>query len=79
METVKPFEFTYRLMNMNFKIIDSVNFEEPFVLLTEIHCTSPWQLLIVGSHFSHRQLPAQERREEVGVVRGNGCGEGEWL
>ena len=39
-------------MNKKFKIIDTIGFDEPFVLMTEIFCTSPWQLLIVGSHFN---------------------------
>lgn len=51
-QTVKPFDVTYKLMNKKFKIIDTIGFDEPFILMTEIFCTSPWQLLIVGSHFN---------------------------
>jgi len=51
-QTVKPFDVTYKLMNSKFKPIDTIGFDEPFILMTEIHCTSPWQLLVVGSHFN---------------------------
>ena len=51
-QTVKPFDVTYKLMNAQFKLVDSINFEEPYVLMTELHITSPWRLLIIGSHFN---------------------------
>jgi hypothetical protein len=47
--TVKPFEVTYKLMSTKLKVIDAVNFDEPFLLVTEIHCLSPWKLLIHSS------------------------------
>ena len=49
MSTVKPFDVTYKLMSTNFKIIDLVSFDEPFLLVTEIHCLSPWKLYIHNS------------------------------
>jgi hypothetical protein len=49
--TIKPFDVTYKLMNTKFKAIDVVNFDEPFVLVTEIHCLSPWKLYIDNTSF----------------------------
>lgn len=51
-QTVKPFDATYKLMNAKFKLVDSINFEEPYMLMTELHILSPWQLLIISSHFN---------------------------
>ena len=51
-QTVRPFDVTYKLMNTKFKLIDTINFEEAYVVMTELHITSPWQLLIIGSHFN---------------------------
>lgn len=44
---VKPFDLVYKLMTTRFKLIDSINCGSPFILMTEISCTSPWELLIV--------------------------------
>ena len=49
MTTVKPFDVTYKLMSTKFKVVDSVSFDEPFLLVTEIHCLSPWKLYIHNS------------------------------
>ena len=46
---MKPFDVTYRLMSTKFKVIDAVSFDEPFILVTEIHCLSPWKLYIHNS------------------------------
>ncbi len=48
-EIVKPFELVYKLMTTKFKLIDSVNYNSPFILMAELSCTSPWQLFIVES------------------------------
>ena len=50
MSTVKPFDVTYKLMNVRSKVIDVVSFDEPFILVTEIHCLSPWKLYIHSSN-----------------------------
>jgi hypothetical protein len=60
--TVKPFDVTYRLMSTKFKVIDAVSFDEPFILVTEIHCLSPWKLYI---HNSSLDLPSNVKN--VGV------------
>lgn len=51
MEIVKPFELVYKLMNTKFKLIESIGYGSPFILMTEVSCTSPWQLLIVEAKF----------------------------
>ena len=51
LQITKPFDLAYKLMNMRFKPTDYVLYDEPFVLVTEIHCTSPWQLHIAASQF----------------------------
>lgn len=55
-QTVKPFDVTYRLLSTQLKALDTISLEEPFLLMMEIHSQSPWQLLIVGSHFNQVQL-----------------------
>lgn len=49
MEIVRPFELVYKLMTTKFKLIDNISYGSPFILMTELSCTSPWQLLIVES------------------------------
>lgn len=46
---MKPFELVYKLMTTRFKLIDSINCSSPFILMTEISSTCPWELLIVES------------------------------
>jgi hypothetical protein len=43
----------YKLLSTDFKPLGAyqVVYDEPFVLMTEIHCTSPWQLIIQSSQF----------------------------
>lgn len=48
-QCVKPFELAYKLLSTSFQTIDSLIYEQPFVLVTEVQCTSPWQLNIVSS------------------------------
>lgn len=48
-EVVKPFDLVYKLMTTRFKQVDTVSCGSPFILMTEISCTSPWKLLIVES------------------------------
>lgn len=49
----KPFDMIYKLLSTDFKPLGAyqVVYDEPFVLMTEIHCTSPWQLIIQSSQF----------------------------
>ena len=49
----KPFDMIYKLLSTDFKPLGTyqVVYDEPFVLMTEIHCTSPWQLVIQSSQF----------------------------
>lgn len=51
METVKPFELVYKLMTTKFKLIEAISYGSPFILMTEVSCTSPWQLLVVEAKF----------------------------
>lgn len=48
-QITKPFDMAYKLMNVRFKPTDYVLYDEPFIIVTEIHCTSPWQLHIAAS------------------------------
>ena len=52
---VRPFDVTYKLMNTRFRPMEAVSIGEPFVLMTEVNFTSPWQLRIIGSRFN--QVP----------------------
>ena len=50
----KPFDMIYKLLSTDFKPLGTyqIVYDEPFVLMTEIHCTSPWQLIIQSSQFN---------------------------
>ncbi len=48
-QSAQPFELVYKLMSTSFQLIESVIYEQPFVLVTEVQCTSPWKLSIVSS------------------------------
>ena len=50
-EIVKPFELVYKLMSTKFKHIESISYGSPFILMTELSCTSPWKLFVVESNF----------------------------
>lgn len=46
---VKPFEMTYKLMTTKFKLAGSISYNLPFILMTQLTCTSPCQLRVVDS------------------------------
>ena len=52
MQTVKPFDVTYKMLNAKLQPLDSIFIGEPFVLMIELQSTSPWQLHIVKSFFT---------------------------
>ncbi len=55
-QSAKPFKLVYKLMSTSFQLIESVIYEQPFVLVTEVQCTSPWQLSIVSSQLEQVKI-----------------------
>lgn len=51
MKIVKPFELVYKLMTTKFQQAEFVGYNSPFILMTELNCTSPWELFIADSVF----------------------------
>lgn len=47
--TVSAFEVSVKLMNMKFETIEALQAEEPFLLMPELKCTSPWPVDIQDS------------------------------
>ena len=41
----------YKLMTTEFRPMDTIAYNSPFILMTELSSTSPWDLLIVDSKF----------------------------
>ncbi|XP_041357008.1 trafficking protein particle complex subunit 11-like [Gigantopelta aegis] len=48
--TITPFEVSIKLQSMKFEPIDAAHAEEPFLLMPEIGCTSPWPVEIKTSN-----------------------------
>lgn len=47
--TVTPFEVSVKLNSLKFEQIESIQIEEPFLLLPELKCTSPWAVELQSS------------------------------
>ncbi|XP_071945007.1 trafficking protein particle complex subunit 11-like [Antedon mediterranea] len=52
LDTVMPFDVSIRLTSSKFEEVSSVYAGEPFLMMTDIKCTSPWPLQIVDSHLT---------------------------
>ena len=50
-QSVKPFDINCKLMSTSFQEIEKVVYEQPFILVADVNCTSPWQLSIITSQF----------------------------
>ncbi|KAL8612906.1 hypothetical protein ACOMHN_034983 [Nucella lapillus] len=49
---VSPFEVSLLLQSLKFEAVEAVHAEEPFLLMTDIRCTSPWPVHIQTSSLS---------------------------
>lgn len=49
LNAVTPFEVSVKLMSMKFETIEAIQAEEPFLLMPELRCTSPWPVDIQDS------------------------------
>ncbi|XP_072035114.1 trafficking protein particle complex subunit 11-like [Amphiura filiformis] len=52
LQAVMPFDVSIKLASLKFEPIDHVNAEETFLLLTDIKCTSPWQIDLDNSELT---------------------------
>ena len=52
LRTIAPFIINYRTLSTAFKEIECASVNEPFLLVSEVLCVSPWQLVILESSFS---------------------------
>ncbi|XP_070572055.1 trafficking protein particle complex subunit 11-like isoform X1 [Ptychodera flava] len=50
--TVLPYDVSIKLASLKFETIEHVHSDEPFLLLTDIKCSSPWPVTIETSHLS---------------------------
>ncbi|BFZ15043.1 hypothetical protein BsWGS_18082 [Bradybaena similaris] len=48
--TVRPFDVSIKLESMKFETIEAVHAEDPFLLTTDIRCTSPWPIEMKNSY-----------------------------
>ena len=53
-KTIAPFVVNYRTLSTAFKEIECAIVNEPFLLVSEVVCASPWQLVILESSFNQR-------------------------
>ncbi|WAR03659.1 TPC11-like protein [Mya arenaria] len=60
LNTVSAFEVSVKLMNMKFETIEAVQAEEPFLLMPELKCTSPWPVDIQDSDLQLNSYIAKE-------------------
>lgn len=61
--TVSAFEVSVKLMNMKFETIEAIQAEEPFLLMPELKCTSPWAVDIQDSDL--QLTPCIEKADET--------------
>ena len=47
--TINPLDVSVRLTSIQFEPIEGVHADEPFLLLSDIRCSSPWPLVIKSS------------------------------
>ncbi|XP_069136567.1 trafficking protein particle complex subunit 11-like [Argopecten irradians] len=47
--TVTPFEVSVKLNSLKFEQVEAIQIEEPFLLLPELKCTSPWPVELQSS------------------------------
>ncbi|XP_077995405.1 trafficking protein particle complex subunit 11-like [Glandiceps talaboti] len=51
-ETVLPYDVSVKLASLKFETVEHVHSEEPFLLMIDIKCTSPWPITIETSHLT---------------------------
>lgn len=49
LSAMAPFEVSLVLQSLKFEVVEAVNADEPFLLMTDIRCTSPWPVEIKTS------------------------------
>nr|XP_002733772.1 PREDICTED: trafficking protein particle complex subunit 11-like [Saccoglossus kowalevskii] len=48
-QTVLPYDLSIKMASLKFDVVEHVHSDEPFLLLTDIKCTSPWPITIENS------------------------------
>ncbi|CAG2258149.1 TRAPPC11 [Mytilus edulis] len=68
--TVSPFDVAVKLQSMKFEEIENIQAEEPFILLPELTCTSPWPVEFKSSQLQMPTNIQSTDEETVSQIQG---------
>ncbi|KAH9492651.1 Trafficking protein particle complex subunit 11 [Bulinus truncatus] len=77
--SIRPFDVSIKLESMKFETIEAVHSEDPFLLTTDIRCTSPWPIemknsSITLSEFIHTACDEYESQISGVQLNKSDCG-----
>lgn len=81
LDTLQPFDIRQRLVSIQYEKVESVHAEEPFLLLCDIRCTSPWTVametseVILEKSIQHAAKEPLSQLRSVTLSEADGAGE----